>query len=123
MLAERCPKLGRPYQRPVLSKQSLTSAQRRLVECFQRLNFGCIRGLHFQDGEPVFVPLFQIVRTVKLPGDNRPRPELGADDFPLKRELIEFFACLAELDVGVVEVVKVQHGLPVQMDVLVQLQP
>jgi hypothetical protein len=124
MLAERCPQLARvPHQSSVTSKQSLTSAQRRLIDCFQRLNFGCIRALHFQDGEPLFEPPFDIVRTVKFSGDNRPRPELGVVDFPLKRALIEFFACLTELDTGIVEVVKIQHGMPVQMDVRDELRP
>lgn len=118
MPALQCPQAPRPSPaHRVPTMRSLSPAQRRLVEEFQRLNFGFIRNLQFRDGEPLFDPPFQPIRTIRLPGDNQPRAELGSDDFVLKREVVEFLNLLRELGSGFIEVIKIQHGLPVQVEV------
>jgi hypothetical protein len=113
------PEPGRPSREQRAStKQSLSLPGRRLVEEFQSLNFGYIRDLRFRAGEPLFDPLYEVVRTIRLPGNNLPRPEQDLDDFVLKREIVEFFHLLSERDSGLIEVIKIQNGLPVQLEIV-----
>ena len=107
----RCP--GRPPMR----KSELTTAQRRLVEMMQEINFGCIRDLVVRDGQPVFEPPPHKVREYKFCCENDPRPEAVKVDFALKAAVRELFARLEALGNGVVLCLQVQRGLPFRMTV------
>lgn len=96
---------------------SLSPNQRRLLERMRTLGFGIIRGLHVRAGEPVFDPLPVIVRVVRTteppPGPPRPAPE----SFVLCREQQTFLRHLTDLGDGVVDLIKVHDGLPVQLEI------
>jgi hypothetical protein len=94
------------------NKESLPPARRQLLEFLQRVNFGRLESLTIRGGQPVFNPLPTIIREHKFGGDNGPRPELAIDDFLLKRQVVELFAFLDELQDGVIHVLEVKHGLP-----------
>ena len=94
------------------NKASLSPARRRLLEICQKINFGRIENLSIRDGEPVLDPLPLIVREVKFGGENGPRPELGADDFCLKKKHVDLFDLFDQIQNGVIDVLVLQHGLP-----------
>ena len=84
-----------------------------LVDVMRQLSFGRIEGLAVRGGEPVREPAPRVVRTVKLGGADRgPRPGLGARDFALKREVVEFLAACARLGDGVIARLEVRGGVP-----------
>jgi len=102
----------RPRAAGEVRKRTLSPPRKRLVELMQRINFGRIEGLVVRGGEPLFDPLPRVVRTVKIGGDNGPRPEVRSADFDLKRDAVEFFEHLERLGNGVVRCIEVKHGLP-----------
>jgi hypothetical protein len=99
------------------NKKDLSPQQKRLLELMQGINFGRIQGLEVRDGEPIFEPFPQVIRDIKLSGENGPRPELGTDDFTLKTEVVELFTQLDELGNGIVDVLEIKHGLPFRMSI------
>ncbi len=101
-----------------MDKRRVSRAARRLIEQCQRINFGRIEYLPIRNGDPVVDPLPRIVREVRLPGDNGPRPEAVLGDFALKRQVEDMLAEFARIGDGVVEVLIVKHGLPFSMHVV-----
>lgn len=108
---------GRRRNYPPRSKSDLSPNGSRLVELMQDINFGRIEGLVVEDGQPKFGPRLRVVREVKFGGENGPRPELGANDFLLKQQVIDLFPFFAELQNGVIECLEIKHGLPFRMAV------
>jgi hypothetical protein len=100
-----------------LTKRGLTPARRQLLWLLQRINFGRIESLVVHNGEPVFDPEPEVIQTLKFPGDNDRRPEIAAEDFALKAEVVAFFAALDRLGSGVLERIEVRHGLPITAEV------
>lgn len=100
----------------MLTKLSLSSPQRRLLETMQKMNFGRIEGLLICNGDPTFDPPPRIVKDVKLGAtDNAVRPEIDAADFALKREHIELFENLRRLGTGTIESIEIKAGLPFRL--------
>ena len=95
----------------------LSPGQKRAVRLMQDLNCGWIQHLRVTGGEPVFDPLPEVTRRIKLGADNGPRSEMGIRDFALRREHVQFFAHLSSLRDGVVKRIEVRHGLPCSMEV------
>ena len=98
-------------------KGALSPRRRAIIELMQRINFGRIEGLGVRGGEPVFDPPPRVVRTVKMGGDNGPRPQVRSVDFDLRREVVEFFEHLGRLGNGVVGCIEVRYGLPFSMEI------
>ena len=98
-------------------KTSLSTGRRRLLELMQQINFGRIDGITVRGGEPIFDPSPRIVREIKFSSENRPRPELGIEDFVLKAQVVELFEHLDNLGDGKVGSIEVKHGLPFRMSV------
>lgn len=99
----------------VSTKASLSPARRRLLELFQRLNFGRLESLAVRCGEPVCDPQPVLIREHKFGGENGPRPELTTTDFLLKQQVVELFAFFDELHDGVIDVLEIKYGLPFRM--------
>src|SRR4051794_877966 len=98
-----------------MSFGNLSSACQGAVRLMQRTGFGRVEGWVVRAGEPVLEPRPCVLRTVKLNGvatDNAARAEASLSDFELKREHIEFFAQLDQLQDGVVVKVEIAYGLP-----------
>jgi hypothetical protein len=100
---------------PHPNKASLSPARRRLLELFQRVNFGRLESLAVCNREPVLDPRPVVVREHKFAGENGPRPELATDDFLLKQQVVELFAFFDQLQDGVIDVLEIKHGLPFRM--------
>jgi hypothetical protein len=100
----------------VLTKNSLSTSRKRLIETMQQTNFGRILGLTIRAGEPVFTPPPRIVKDVKLgAADNEARPELHAADFVLKRQHVELFENLKRIGDGTIESIEIKSGLPFRL--------
>lgn len=98
-----------------LQKYDLPIHRQRLVELMQRINFGRIEGLVVREKQPVLEPPPVIIREVKFGGENGPRPEVHAEDFLLKTQVVKLFAALDELCDGIIDGLDVKHGLPFRM--------
>lgn len=98
-----------------LTQGGLSEPRRRLVRHMQRLRFGRIETLVIRGGEPVFDPPPNFVREHKFGGENGPHPNLRADDFLLKDQVVDLFRQLDALSDGVITVLEVKHGLPFRM--------
>ena len=98
-------------------KSNLQASYKRLLEEMQSVNFGRIEDLHIIKGQPQFEPRPRIIREIKFGGENGPRPEIQSDNFELKAQHREFFACLDKLDHAVIHSLEVKHGLPFMMRV------
>lgn len=96
-------------------KGALSEPRKCLVVLMQHINFGRLEGVRICDAEPVFDPQPEIVREIKFGGDNGPRPELIAEDFVLKSEVVEMFDHLDQLRNGQIESLEIKHGLPFRM--------
>src|SRR5262245_48467603 len=97
------------------TKQDLSPARRRLLERLQHVNFGQIRNLQLQGGEPVFARKTKVLRHVKFGGDNGPAPQLALDQFALQAKVVELFHEMTRLQNGWIDQIEVRHGLPMQM--------
>jgi hypothetical protein len=99
------------------TKSAFSLQRQRLIEILQETNFGSLEGLHIRDGEPVFTPSPQRVRLVRFLGDNGPRPESAKSDFVLKAKVRDFLDSLDTIRNGVIESIKIEHGIPVLMTI------
>jgi hypothetical protein len=100
----------------VVTKDSLSTPQQRLLETFQRTNYGRIEGLAVRGGQPQFDPPPRIVKDVKLGApDNGTRPELQSGNFGLKREHLELFELLKRVGDGTIECIEIKGGLPFRL--------
>ena len=97
------------------TKRSLSQPRRRLVELMQAINFGRIEGLRLHGGEPQLDSSLRIAREIKFGGENRPRPELGRDDFELKHQVRDLMEHLNQIGTGQIPVIEVKNGLPFRM--------
>jgi hypothetical protein len=95
----------------------LPRARQRLVELLGNVHFGRIEQLHVRDGEPVFEPPPRVVRTLKISGNNHPRPQAEAQDFVLKSAVLEMLGHLGRMGDGVVDRIEIAHGLPLLLEV------
>jgi len=105
----------------MLTKSSLSTPQKRLLETMQKMNFGRIENLSIRSGEPVLNPAPRVVKDVKLGAENGARPELQSGDFALKREHIELFDNLRLLGNGTIECIEIKAGLPFRITVEQQM--
>jgi hypothetical protein len=101
----------------LIRKTDLPFEGQRLVEEMQQINFGRLEYLPVRNGLPGRDKRTRIIRTVKLGGENEPRPEHQLGNFELKREVIELFSRLRQLGNGLILSLEVKYGLPFVMDV------
>jgi hypothetical protein len=102
-------------RKKVRSKQDLSANRIGLLQLMQRINFGRIENLLIRNGDPDLDPPPRVIREVKFPGENGPRPEVGAGEFLLKSQVVELFKELDLLGDGTIAVLEVKHGLPFRM--------
>jgi len=96
---------------------SLPEAHRTLIRLMQQVNFGRTT-FSVRSGQPDFTRPFRTVRTVKTAGGNNgTRPETRSTDFELRREVITLLDQVAHAPDGAHVTVKVEHGLPVLIEI------
>lgn len=101
--------------KPVLKKASLTPARKRLVERMQEINFGSIKGLKVQNGEPVFDPPPIEQRVFLFGRDNGPNPSRDNHGFVLKKKVEELFEIFDREQSLLIKELIIENGLPVRM--------
>ena len=85
------------------------------MRLLQSINFGRVEELEIRNGEPVFSPAPRVFVELKLDVNDGPRPESRLERFALREPAARFFAQIARLNEGTVEVIEVRHGLPFRM--------
>ena len=85
-----------------VSKSDLSTSRARVIEMMQNLGFGIIENLIIHNCEPIVDPPPRVTRTVKLCGENGPRPEVNLEDFVLKAEVRDLFAYFDSLKNGTI---------------------
>jgi len=100
-----------------MTKQTLAEPWKRLVEMMQDLNFGRVV-FFIRAGQPDFTRPVRTVRTVKPAGDrNGTRREARRVDFELRKEVTMLLDHAAQAPDGAQVTVKVEHGLPVLIEI------
>jgi hypothetical protein len=95
-----------------MTKQSLSNTDRRLVALCQRIRYGTILRLRVRNGEPDWNGGVRWKQTVMVTGENDPHPCLSLTDYPLRREVVEFFRLLNQIGDGEILNVGIRNGLP-----------
>lgn len=98
-------------------KGALSPARRRLVELMQEINYGRIKALQIQAGEPVFSSSVCIEDEVVFGKDNASNASLAKSDFVLRKEVVELFLFFDHEQQLSVERLEIQDGLPRRMTV------
>ena len=98
-------------------KSGLSAGQRRLLELMQSIHFGRIRRLRVRGGEPDLSQPCQVMRTVKMAGQNGAHAASQLLDYELKREIVELFEQLTALGDGMVDTIEVKNGLPFSLEI------
>src|SRR5690606_520613 len=95
---------------------SLSPNEQRFCRRMQQTGYGAFRNVPVRGGEPQFEPPFVTVTKLRLPRGPAFRPESVSDDFLLKRNVVEFFEYVRSLETGLIETLKIQDGLPVDVE-------
>ncbi len=101
---------------PAESSASLSPGLRRLLERIWLMGYGVVRGLHVRAGEPLFDPPPEFVRAIRLTDAPQPRRSTSGE-FSLSAEQIALKRELDALGDGIIDVIKVHEGLPVNLEV------
>jgi hypothetical protein len=91
----------------------VSSGRQSLVRLCQSINYGQIRNLTVQDGEPIFSgPPPLVLADVRLDLEDQKRDEIYLDDFLLCSEFCRVMSILDEIGTGTISSIEVRGGLP-----------
>ena len=90
----------------------LSPARQALIRWLQKVNFGDIRTISIQDGDPIFDQHSVAVFDLRLDRDENARPELRLADFDLPAEVRRLISLLDELKDGTIQRLEVRAGIP-----------
>jgi len=97
-------------------KSDLSPARQELVGLMKRLHFGRIEKLVICDGEPVWTPVPEITREVKL-GSRGSHPKPSTGNYVLKAQVVDLFKHFESLGTTTITCLEIQNGLPFRMSV------
>ena len=100
-----------------ISTHDLLPSERDFVGAMQQLGFGRFEFLRIDKGELVLEPWPTTVRGVKFGSEDAATSRTAPDEFQLKRQVIELFAYVREVDAGEIRTLQIRHGLPFSMEV------
>jgi hypothetical protein len=98
----------------MMTKDSLSTSQRRTLELIQELVFGRIVGLSINNGQPCYDPAPRIAQEIKLGSESECRPDRNQGDLTLKKEFETLFDQLSQLRDGIVDI-EIRHSLPFRL--------
>lgn len=101
----------------ILSTSDLRSSERAFVAAMQRLGFGRFEFLRIENRELVLDPWPTTVRGVKFGSEDPATSGTPPDEFRLKRQVIELFEYVREVDAGEIRTLEIRHGLPFSMEI------
>jgi hypothetical protein len=91
----------------------LSSPRKVLVRLFRSINYGHLHDLSVRDREPVLgSPSTVVLLDLKLDAEERPRDELGVDDFELCAEVERLMSVLDRVRHGKITNIEVRAGIP-----------
>lgn len=95
----------------MLRFSEVSQRRQQLIRTCQKLNFGVIRSIRLQNGDPVLeAASFLADERLDLPEE--PRPEIRLDNFELCQEWSRLVALLDKLQNGMIERIEVRAGIP-----------
>lgn len=98
-----------------MRRQELSRDRRRLLDLMRNMGYGRIENLTIRAGEPVIDASIKLVHEKLLGRKANGRASPPQGDFELKVQQIEVFECFDQLQDGYIPVLKVQDGLPFQL--------
>ena len=101
---------------PPVTTQDLLPSELAFVPAMQRLGFGRFEFLRIDNGELVLEPWPTTVRGVKFGAEDTTTSRTLADEFQLKRQVIEFFEYVRTVNAGEIRTLEIRHGLPFSME-------
>jgi len=90
----------------------LSPARQTLVRWLQKVNFGDIRGIPVQAGDPIFDQHSVVVFDLRLDREESGRLELTLADFDLPAEVRRLISLLDELKDGTIQRLEIRAGVP-----------
>ena len=102
--------------RATTSTEDLLPSERRFLAAMQAVGFGRFEYVQIRKGQIVLDPWPGAVRDIKFggetPGERPVHPE-----YPLKRQVAEFFEYTRDVYDGEIRTLEIRHGLPFSMEV------
>ena len=98
-----------------MRRQELSRDRRRLLDIMRGMGYGRIENLTIRTGEPVINKSLRLVHEKLLGKKVKSRILPPPADSELKAQQIELFACFDQMQDGLVPILKVQDGLPFQL--------
>jgi hypothetical protein len=98
-----------------MRQQNISKQRQRLLELMRELRYGRIENITILDGEPAFDPTIRVIREVLLGKKEKNRAAPSRDDFELKTQMVELFEQFDLVQNGIISLLKVQDGLPFQL--------
>jgi len=98
-----------------MKHQYLSQPRKRLLKLMQDISFGRFENLTIHEGEPVFDPPMRIVREVLLGRRGHNKPTSPSREYELKTQTVELFEYFDRVQNGMIPLLKVQDGLPFQL--------
>jgi hypothetical protein len=89
----------------------LSPARQALVRVCQAVNFGQIRDIRLQDGDPI-LDSASLLADERLDLPEQPRPEIRLNDFVLCEEWCRLLARLDEIHDRTIKRIEVRAGIP-----------
>jgi len=101
---------------PLTSTRDLLASERSFLAAMTELGFGRFEFLRIERGELVLDPWPTTVRGVKFGSEERTAHD-SRDEFELKRQVVELFKYVREVDAGEIRCLEVRHCLPFSMEI------
>jgi hypothetical protein len=102
-----------------LSSTDLSPSRRRLLKLHQHVQFGEVRGLRIEAGEPVLSPFPEVLRDLLLGRSEESSTKQRSSEFSLKREFVDLFALFDRDQNFLIDRIVIQAGLPLRVRVRV----
>lgn len=90
----------------------LSDAERLFLRALTELRFGRFENIPVLGGSLVIEPWPQTIRTVKFECVSAPPRRSEDVDFELDAPTVNFFACVREIDKGLIRLLEVRHSSP-----------
>jgi len=99
------------------STRDLLPSEYRFAIAMQQIGFGSFESVRIKSGELVLDPWPTTIRDVKFGSEDRSAPLTSSAEFQLKRQVVELFEYVREVDSGEIRCLEIRHGLPFAMEV------
>ena len=108
---------GAGAKRGPASTRDLLPSECRFLAAMQQIGFGSFESVRIEDGELVLDPWPTTIRGVKFGSEDRPTDLTSLAEFQLKRQVVELFEYMREIDSGEIRRLEIRHSLPFAMEV------